>query len=385
MAVNGSGTDVSRRTFLRTGALAASAIPLGMALSACGPGSSGSTTTTGSTPATTSAPATTPATSSTPLAGAPTTPATVTPFTFNLGFNPNGRNAPFYYANKLGLYKDAGVDVTIQPSSGTGVALQLLSAGQADTAIVSGSALLKLMGTTPSPAMKSYATIYTKSLSSIFFIKGKGIQTPKDLEGKTIATSTGSNEFLLFPIFAAANGIDANKITWKTVDAAVKTGLVLTGEVDATSTTAFGMAQLQAKAAAGQEIGVFTYGDYGVDGDVTILSATSDFAETKSPDAMRAFIEASMEGFKQTIANPQGAVDAMKQAVDTLDPAIALAELDILAEVYAGPAQQANGLGYNNPEQFSALIDLVNTYFDVTLSGTPDTFFSNAYIGKVMP
>lgn len=352
-------SQVSRRTFLRTSALAAGATPLvGLALAACG--SSG-----GSSSATKSA-------------------ASLSPFNFNLGFVPNGRNAPFYYGKKQGIFAKHGVDLTIGTSSGTGAVLQLLSAGRTASAIVGASAMMKLMAQTPKPAMESFATLYVKSTSTIFFIKGKGISKPKDLEGKTIATSAGSNEQLLFPVFAAANGIDASKVKWKVVDPSVKTGLILTNTTDASSTTIFGLAQLQNQAKDGQEIGYFTYGDWGVHGDVTCLASTTDYNSSHG-DTLKGFIQGAMESVKAALASPADAVAAMKADVSTLDTAVAKAEMDILKNLVAGPEQKKHGLGWNDSTAYEATVQLVDKYLQATVPGSASDYYSNDYIGSVKP
>lgn len=305
-----------------------------------------------------------------------------TAFNFNLGFIPQGRNAPFYYGVEQGIYAKHGLDVTIESSAGTGAVLTLLSTGKTNAAIVGTSAMLKLMGSNPDPAMKSFATLYARNLSTIFYLEGGPIKTPKDLEGKTIASSAGSNEYLLFPIFAQANGIDPKKVKWKFVDPAVKTGLLLTKTVDATSTTFFGSAQLEAKAKDGEKIGAFVYGDHGVDGDPTTIAGLASYGE-KNRAAMQAFIEGSMEAMAATLKNPDAAVDAMAKKVATLDKDIAKREVALLPQVVAGPAQKEKGLGYNDPEAIKATFDLVETTFKQKIAQPYTDFFSNDFVGKV--
>jgi NitT/TauT family transport system substrate-binding protein len=303
------------------------------------------------------------------------------PFNFNLGFVPQGRNAPFYYGVKQGLYAKRNLDVTIAPASGTGAALQQLSAGKTQLVITDLTYMLRLMGQVPRPLMKSFATLYAKQLSTIFFFADGPIKTPKDLEGKTIATSAGSNEYLLFPLFAKANGIDPSLVRWKVVDASVKTGLLLSGGVDATSTLLFGLAQLEA-GARGRKIGYFLYGDHGVAGGAAVLAGTDDYAKAH-PDAVRGFVQASMEAFKEAFARPEAAVDAMAEAVPTLDRSVAMAEMKLLPQVVVGPAQRQHGLGWNDPGVFSATYDQVVNDFKQPIGQPPATFFTNEFVGDV--
>jgi len=47
-------------------------------------------------------------------------------------FSTFGRDAYVYVAQELGYFKEAGLDVSINPGSGTGSVMQLISAGTAD-------------------------------------------------------------------------------------------------------------------------------------------------------------------------------------------------------------------------------------------------------------
>ncbi len=42
---------------------------------------------------------------------------------------PGGDHAPYYYAKKMGWYKDAGIDLNLEPGKGSAVAVQKVGAG----------------------------------------------------------------------------------------------------------------------------------------------------------------------------------------------------------------------------------------------------------------
>src|SRR5262245_1914525 len=57
------------------------------------------------------------------------------PLSLTLDFYPNPDHAGIYMAQKLGYFKDAGLDVTIHTPSDPAAPLKLLAAGQTDLAI----------------------------------------------------------------------------------------------------------------------------------------------------------------------------------------------------------------------------------------------------------
>jgi NitT/TauT family transport system substrate-binding protein len=48
---------------------------------------------------------------------------------FVLNWVPGGDHVPYYYAKKMGWYRDAGIDLNIEPGKGSAVAVQKVGAG----------------------------------------------------------------------------------------------------------------------------------------------------------------------------------------------------------------------------------------------------------------
>src|ERR1039458_2680620 len=48
---------------------------------------------------------------------------------FILNWVPGGDHAPYYYAKKKGWYKEAGIDLNLEPGKGSAVAVQKVGAG----------------------------------------------------------------------------------------------------------------------------------------------------------------------------------------------------------------------------------------------------------------
>lgn len=299
----------------------------------------------------------------------------LTKFNFSLGWLPLGRYAPYYYAKSLGLYADRGLDVTLEPSNGTGTSMTQLLTGNIHATQAPMAALFHAMSSGVDPLVKGYANFWTRDLSTIFFFRGT-ISSPKELEGRTVTTSAGSNEFTKFPIFAAANGIDPNLVEWSNVDGSVKVGMLLRHETEFTSTTIYGLAQLESQKADDEEVDYFTYGDHGVGGiDGTVLMPSDWVAEHR--DQAEAFIHASIEGYQAAFQDPQAAIDAMAGDVPTLDKDIAMRELVMLEDIVLGPAQQENGLGFIVDEQVEFNYDSVVEELGQPIELPYTDFFSN--------
>src|SRR5262245_45032952 len=68
-----------------------------------------------------------------------------TQLTFQLNFAPGGYHAGFPMAVERGYYKDAGLDVKIEPGNGSLITAQLVAAGKADIAYADAAPVMKLI------------------------------------------------------------------------------------------------------------------------------------------------------------------------------------------------------------------------------------------------
>src|SRR6266481_7844351 len=104
-----------------------------------------------------------------------------------------GPNAGFMVAQEKGFYEQAGLNVEIGPGKGSGSTAQLVASkatqfGFADGYVV-GNAVSKGMN------IKAVAGLYRRNPTAVVVLADSDIQTPKDLEGKTIAIAAGSTQF----------------------------------------------------------------------------------------------------------------------------------------------------------------------------------------------
>ncbi len=66
---------------------------------------------------------------------------------FILNWVPGGDHAPYFYAKKMGWYKDAGLDVNLEPGKGSALAVQKVAAGADQMGLADMPNALTLRGT----------------------------------------------------------------------------------------------------------------------------------------------------------------------------------------------------------------------------------------------
>src|SRR5438093_5459619 len=66
------------------------------------------------------------------------------PLTLTLNFLAGGPQAGFMYAKKLGLYREAGIDLTIEEGKGSATTAQLVATGQAQVGFADAPAAMQI-------------------------------------------------------------------------------------------------------------------------------------------------------------------------------------------------------------------------------------------------
>ena len=236
---------------------------------------------------------------------------------FTLDWIPGSVHGPFFIALYRGYYKDEGLDVTIVPGKGSAEVVRQLASGTYDMGYPDINVLIEFNARNPAQHFPEVMIGYEQAPASIFVLRKSGITSPQQLAGKTLGAAANDSTFKLFPIFAKFAGFDANAVTVKTIDPALREGLLVNGEVDAIAAQMFNaMLSLKAKGIKEDQVGYFLYKDYGLDLYSNGLAASHGFL-TEHGDAVRGFVRATIKAVRDMAEQPELAV-AMAQRFEPL-------------------------------------------------------------------
>jgi NitT/TauT family transport system substrate-binding protein len=254
-------------------------------------------------------------------------------------FNTFGREAYAYVALEKGYFKDAGLDVTIRPGSGTVDVLKLVAGGQADYGIGDFTATLITLANQKLP-VTTVGMIHQRSLAAIVALDGGRIKEPADLVGKQIGDQPGSTNQVMFPVYAKAVGIDADKVKFIPSAPPALPQLLVSGKVDGIGQFVVGTPLIE-KAANGRKAVVLSYGDKVPDLYGNAIITRTDLAKDH-PDKVQKFTAALFKGLQYAIDHPEEAAQILKKHEPTQDVAVATAELKLMApyvkpEGFSGP------------------------------------------------
>ncbi|AWB94814.1 thiamine biosynthesis protein [Agromyces badenianii] len=269
------------------------------------------------------------------------------------GFNTFGRDAYVYVAEELGYFDEVGIDITIEPGSGSVDVMKLIASGSADFGPVDFSAAVVTVANEDLP-VTAVAAIQQRTLAAIVTLEGYGIESPKDLEGKTIADQPGSTNEVIFPAYAEKAGIDASTVSHVPAAPPTLPQVLATHQADAIGQFVVGE-PLIASVAQGRDVVVLPYGDELPDLYGTVLM-TSDEIATTNPELVERFRTALLKGLEYSIEHPEESGEILKKYHPTQDAKAAAAEIELMAPFVPGEGE----LGSMDPARVDVVIETLS-------------------------
>ncbi|HSK52718.1 MAG TPA: ABC transporter substrate-binding protein [Clostridia bacterium] len=272
-----------------------------------------------------------------------------------LGYIPSVQFAPFYYAEQEGYYAEAGLTVEFQNRIDPDL-ITLVGQGDIDIGLGDGTSVIPAVS--QGIPVRYIATVYGKFPSIVFAKESSGIRTVADLAGRKIGTPGryGTGWVMLQAMFESAGLTEEDVEVIEYPDfgqgAAVEQGAVdaATGfannepvvlELSGTPATVLRVDDIVALPGPGIIAGVGVLEDH--------------------PDAVQAFVSASLRAMEEIAANPELGLDAALRAVPELagDRERQRAILAATIDTWRGPVQEERGLGAVDRDGWVASIEFL--------------------------
>jgi len=294
-----------------------------------------------------------------------------------------GKHAGFYAAAEKGFYRENGLDVTILRGFGSGDTVKRIAAGSEEFGFADTPALL--IGRSRGAELKEIGIIHDRSLYTIITLRGSGIKSPKDLEGRSIGSPEGNAVKVVFPAFAAANRIDEAKVKWVTMTPEAIAPSLIAGKIDAGAFFATETPTVRAAAqTVGKEIDILYYSNYGVDVYSNGLIATDKIIKEK-PDLVKRFVHAAMKGFAWAVENPEEATGIFVRHNPAISPELARAHWEIAVDHLLTPTALKMGIGYMTREKMEYTRDTITNYMKLPVKVPVEEIYTNEFLPKLFP
>lgn len=298
--------------------------------------------------------------------------AELTPVSVILNFSPYGLHVGPVMAKLNGLYEAAGLDVDIIRGMGSGESIKRVALGSTTFGLADASAVA--LGRDKGMMTRQVATILDDAGYVIYYRKGIGIDKPADLMGHSLGASADQAVYKIFPVYAKAAGFDSSKVNFVNMSVPTVIPSFVAGKIDAMLTfTTEEPNVISAAKAAGVEWGRFLYKDSGINGySVGIIA--SDARIAAEPAIVEKFVNATMQGYAQAIADPAAAADAFVKLYPEKDRDLTLQQwMASMPLLYTDTARK-KGLGMITDEKMKATLDLLKTFASVDKVSAEDLY-----------
>ena len=279
---------------------------------------------------------------------------------FTLDWKFEGPQAPFLLAIERGYFAAEGLDVTIEPGSGSVEPINRVVSGTHQMGFGDINTLIKLRDQNPAVPVKAVFMVYNRPPFAIVARKSRGITTPKDLEGKRLGAPATDGAFAQWPIFARANGIDPAKVTVENVGFAVREPMLAAGQVDAITGYSFSAyVSLKDRGVAVDDIVLMLMAEYGLKLYGNAIIVNPKFAAER-PEAVKGFLRAFLRGLKDTVADPASAVEAVLARNEPAKREIELERLQMaIRDNIVTPEVKTRGYGDVDMERLQAAMEQI--------------------------
>ncbi len=309
--------------------------------------------------------------------------------TFSLASTLDSRSGPIFLAYDRGYFRDLGVDLEIVPGNGSANVVNKLAAGTAQMGTGDIASVVKFDILNPTQRVKA---VFNEKMADLVIasIKGRSITKPEDLKGRTLGAPTGDTAYRMFSAFSAATGVKDDDVKWDHMDMAIREAMLVQGKVDAiTATYSSVFFNLRSLGVADSDMVFLRYTDYGVNIVGNGWMVTEAFAKGH-PETVRHMLAAFSHGWRDTMADPNAAVDATLKREPLLKRDIELAKIKMSAsQLIDQPNAKIGGIGSYSDAMIKYTIGVIskaeNLNPDIAVSDIIDMSFLPPIAERTIP
>ncbi|MFP5473557.1 MAG: ABC transporter substrate-binding protein [Gammaproteobacteria bacterium] len=300
-------------------------------------------------------------------------------FTLALNWFAVGDHAAYWVALDKGYYAQRGLDVSIEASKGSGDAIAKVDTGRADAGLADAVPIISAVSR--GARVKIVGIVFDKTPMTFFSRSDAPLVKPTDLEGKTVGAPAGDSQRLAFPAFARLNRIDPQKVTWVNIEPTAKVASIAEKRMDGVADYTTGQ-PFYDKAMGEGKVVRMAWADHGFDLYAMSLMA-SDKTIADRPQQLRAFLEASYQGWRDVMSNPEEALAIYKKRVPEIDVNVIRANMLLGFDLMRTRNFADNGLGAIDDKKMCASVDIVNTYMGLPRKVDCQAVYTKGLLAKV--
>ncbi len=304
-------------------------------------------------------------------------PASAEKITFTLNWVAGGDHAPYFYAQKMGWYKDAGLDVDFETGRGSAASAQKVGAGASQLGLSDMAGVLLFRG--KGLDLVGLMNIYANSPQGMYWLKSSGITGLKDFPGKKIGNPAGDGARTMWPALAKKAGIDPNSVTWVNIDANAKLGALKAHTIDVT-TSFFNLHHVFARE-LGDDMGFLAWKDAGVNPYGNSIIANGAWLAANRDKADK-FIKITQKAFAECAKTPEPCIQALVDANGALLFKNELENWHLVTILMSDDTSRNVALGWHDDARMADDYKLVDEYLHMEKPYDVKTAYTNEFLDK---
>ncbi len=278
--------------------------------------------------------------------------------TMHLDWLVNGYHAPFFVAAERGMYKEAGLEITIRPGKGSVDSARTVATGDAQFGFPDAATAVK--GISEGMALTMVSVFLQETPMGVMAFGDKGIRKPKDLEGKTMGSVPIASTAKVLPAFFKKTGVDASKVKLVNHTFATAIPSVFAGQVDSGAGYIFGEYLAVKAEAKGREVVWIAFADHGIQMYSNGIAVNNAFMAA-NPKAVEGFVKASIRALDWTIKNPDAAIAIVAKKTETT-AAVLKEQLMVAIPLMNNADAKKDGLGSMSAAKWKVTQDIMVEY-----------------------
>ena len=304
-------------------------------------------------------------------------PAAAQKITFTLNWVAGGDHAPYFYAQKMGWYKDAGLDIDFETGRGSAASAQKVGAGSSQMGLSDMAGVLLFRG--KGADLVGIMNVYANSPQGLYWLQSSGIKSAKDLAGKKIGNPAGDGARTMWPALAKKLGIDPNSVTWVNIDANSKLSALKAKSVDAT-TSFFNLHHVFARE-LGSDMGFLAWKDAGVNPYGNSIIANGAWLKANRDKAEK-FVKITQKAFAECAKTPAPCVAALVEANGALLPKNETDNWHLVTILMNDETSRGVALGWHDEKRMAEDYKLVDENLKIEKPYDVKTAYTNEFLDK---
>ena len=287
-----------------------------------------------------------------------------------------GEYAPMFVAQELGYFSREGLNVRLGEGAGAPAALGALVQGQEDVVLLPG--IFALTAISKGVPIKLIALYHPKTPVALISWPENPVRTPKDLEGKLIATAIGETGTTYLDSFCKNNGVDCSKVKRVQVDPQTRVPLFVQHKVDVVSVYQTNdLPVLEEKQGAKFVVLEMDKNGLAIPGMALV---SSDATIAKKPETLRKLLKAVGDGVIAMKKDPSEAAKMMMKNWSGNPGAVSVTN-QVKATAEAIPAAGGQPVGWVDEKVIADALALLKSTGEIEAPKAPTAYFTNSLLG----